>query len=109
MIDQPGVQIDDQIRSCLAHRRPVVALESAVLTHGLPAPQNLQALQRMDRAIRDTGATPALCLIDQGSLWIGASYERAAAVAGDPHRVKATARDLGASMARRLPAGLTVS
>ncbi|MGH2443287.1 MAG: pseudouridine-5'-phosphate glycosidase, partial [Chloroflexota bacterium] len=42
-------------------------------------------------------------------LWIGASYERAAAVAGDPHRVKATARDLGASMARRLPAGLTVS
>ena len=105
----PGVHIDREVAEALEGGRGVVALETAVVTHGLPEPENLAAMDRMDRAVRATGAVPAVCLVAKGKLWIGASRELVAEAGVDPRREKASVRDLGAALAGRRTAGLTVS
>ena len=55
----------------LNHSLPVVALESTVITHGLPRPQNLQLARYMERVVRENGATPATIAILDGILHIG--------------------------------------
>jgi pseudouridylate synthase len=103
------VQLGTDVAQALDTGRPIVALESAVLTHGLPHPAHLEALHRMDSAVRAGGATPALCLVAEGSLWIGADGAMAERVSDDPGRQKASVRDLGRVIALRTSAGLTVS
>jgi pseudouridylate synthase len=105
----PQVRVGDEVAAALHEGRPVVALESAVVTHGLPEPHNLEAARLMAGAVRACGAVPAICLVDASELWIGAELERAAAVARDPKREKASVRDLGAVISLGLAAGLTVS
>jgi pseudouridylate synthase len=111
MIDSlpPPVQLGDEVAAGLEKHRPVVALESAVMTHGLPEPYNLEAAEAMAEAVRAQGAVPAICLVDESRLWIGAELERAAAVARNPRREKASVRDLGAAIFLGSAAGLTVS
>ena len=105
----PGMQLGAEVAEALLDGRPVVALESAVMTHGLPDPQNLDAAWSMTQAIRARGAVPALTLVDDGRLWVGADLDRAASVARNPSREKASVRDLAASIALGNPAGTTVS
>lgn len=105
----PALAVSQEIAESLNDRRPVVALESAVLTHGLPFPRNIEALDRMEAAVRAGNAAPATCLVHGGRLWVGASRELSEAVASDPAREKAAARDVGRVLALGLPAGLTVS
>ncbi len=105
----PGVELGEEVREALEFGHPLVALESAVISHGLPSPANLDAVRAMEEAIRDKGAVPAVCLIHDGVLWIGADRRRIEAVAGDPAREKASVRDLGALLASGISAGLTVS
>lgn len=103
------VRLGSEVAAALEGGNPVVALESAVITHGLPEPHNLRAAECMVAAIRARGAVPALCLVDEAQLWIGADLPRAARVARDPAREKASVRDLGAALALGQSAGLTVS
>lgn len=86
-----------------------MALESAVITHGLPEPRNLEAAECMADAVRAHGAIPAICLVDESLLWIGADLQRATSVARNPTREKASVRDLGSALATGGAAGLTVS
>jgi pseudouridylate synthase len=104
-----GVVVSDEVASALQRGDPVVALESAVVTHGLPEPANLAAVDSMERAVRDSGAVPAICLARGGQLFVGATPEAVSAVARDPRREKASVRDLGEVLSRGTPAGLTVS
>ncbi len=103
------VQLGEEVAEALRLGRPVVALESAVITHGLPEPHNVDVVASMEHAVRAHGATPAVCLAHEGALWIGASPDRVATVARDPKREKASVRDLGMVLALRLSAGLTVA
>lgn len=103
------LRVSEEVRCALADRVPLVALESAVLTHGLTDPHHLRAARLMEEAIRAAGAVPALCLVQDGALWVGANYEQAEAVSCDPRREKASVRDLGLVLASGVPAGLTVS
>lgn len=109
MVERTLLAVRPEIASALAENRPVVALETAVVTHGLPAPSNLEAVRRMEAAIRQEGATPATCLCLDGQLVVGASPAEVETAAGDPAVRKAAVRDLGYVLARHLPAGLTVS
>jgi pseudouridine-5'-phosphate glycosidase len=63
----------------------------------------------MEDAVRSAEAVPAVCLADGSQVWVGADLARAEAVARNPRREKAGARDLGAVLAAGVPAGLTVS
>jgi pseudouridine-5'-phosphate glycosidase len=102
-------RVTDEVASALEANEAVVALESAVLTHGLPVPQNIQAMAAMERAVRDAGAVPATCVVRDGRLCIGVTPEEIEAAAQDPGREKASVRDLACVLVGGGVAGLTVS
>ena len=55
----PHLEIHPEVRNALANRQPVVALESTVITHGLPFPQNLEIALSLEAEVRTAGAVPA--------------------------------------------------
>lgn len=69
-------QIQPEIADALAENRPVVALESTVITHGLPYPDNVQTAVQMQTAVRDGGALPATIAIIQGRVHIGLTDDK---------------------------------
>jgi len=87
----------------------VVALETAVLTHGIPRPRNLEAIQLMQEAVRTTGAIPAVIAVYRGRLVVGLRDDHLQELAEDKSAVKAGARDLAAVCAKGANAGTTVS
>jgi pseudouridylate synthase len=122
------VVIHDEITSALRAGKPVVALESAVITAGLPRvpvklssrlrmdgwrasdPVNLELARAMDRAVRDAGAIPAIIAVIDGTLRIGLNDRDLQRLASDPHAGKASITDLAWAMAsERISAGTTVS
>jgi pseudouridine-5'-phosphate glycosidase len=100
----------EEVRAALEARRPVVALETSVVAHGLPPPWNLEAARRCAAAVRAAGAVPAPVLVSGGAVVVGASDAEVAAI-GDPafRPAKAAARDLAPLLAAGRPAGTTVS
>ncbi|KAI5807123.1 Indigoidine synthase A like protein-domain-containing protein [Geopyxis carbonaria] len=92
------LQISDEVRSALAESRPVVALESAVYTHGFPVPDNLALSHAMEAAVRDAGAVPATICVLRGKARVGlskAEIEEMTSAAGKEGTVKVSRRDLG--------------
>jgi len=103
------VEISERVSSALAYDRPVVALETTVLSHGLPWPSNLEAAQAMHRVVLEGGAVPAFVGVLDGRIRVGldpAEIERFARAEGI---VKASRRDLGIAAARGSSAGTTVA
>ncbi len=104
------VQLTDEVRDALAAARPVVALETAVVTHGLPYPQNLQVALDCEQAVREAGAVPATVAVIKGSARAGLTRQELEALAGEPRKaMKLAARDLGAAAASGATGGTTVS
>lgn len=99
-----------EVRDALALGKPVVALETSVVAHGLPAPANLEAARRCAAAVRESGATPAFVAIAAGRVLVGAGEAELAALA-DPAAAsaKAGARDIAALLVAERSAGTTVS
>ena len=102
-------RVHERVAGALDRGRPVVALETAVATHGLPAPHNVVAIEGMEEEIRSRNAEPAVCLVHGGTLHIGAERDLVKEVASAQHRKKASVRDLASSLWREETAGLTVS
>ena len=98
MITDPGIlRISADVQSVLAANQPVVALESTVIAHGLPRPQNLQTALRLEQIVRDSGAVPATIGVLDGIARVGFSQlelERLASTAGQKTTVKVSRRDL---------------
>ena len=67
------LKIAPEVARALSEGRPVVALESTVIAHGLPQPQNLQTAQRLEEIVRNSGAVPATIAIIGGKLMVGLS------------------------------------
>lgn len=103
------IRVQDEVSEALAAGRPIVALETAVATHGLPEPWNLDVLDDMTQAIRNEGAVPALCFAHDGELHVGAPVTLIREVLKSHRAEKASVRDLGSVLARGAVAGLTVS
>ena len=104
------LEIAEELAIALRERRPVVALETSVVAHGLPPPANLEAARRCAAAVRAEGAVPAAVAVIEGRIVVGASEAQLQRLA-DPGRkpAKAGSRDLAAVCARGLDAGTTVS
>jgi len=94
MID--NLIVSPEVRTALAENRPVVALESTLITHGLPYPANVETALAMERTIRDNGATPATVAILDGRIRVGLGQAEIEHLAGlGPDRVrKCSRRDL---------------
>ncbi len=86
-----------------------VALESAVVTHGLPYPQNLESAQRMQQAVRESGAEPCMVAVLQGTPCVGISASELEALAEYPAPSKIALHNLGIACGMRLTGGTTVA
>ena len=100
---------DPELREALRAGRPVVALETAVLTHGLPRPRNLEAVRRMAAAVRVNGAFPAVIAVIDGQITAGLTDQQLERLANDDSAAKASARDLAVLAATGRSAGTTVA
>jgi pseudouridine-5'-phosphate glycosidase len=103
------IRISSEVAAALAARRPVVALESTVLAHGLPRPRNLQVGRAMEAAVAEGGAVPATVGVVAGVPRVGmgdAEVERLAMADGV---LKLSTRDLAVPVARGLDGATTVA
>jgi pseudouridine-5'-phosphate glycosidase len=98
-----------EIQSALRAGRPVVALESTVISHGLPHPTNLETARRCEAAIREEGAIPATVGIIDGVITAGMSEEQLEILATAEGVRKVSRRDFGIAIARREHGATTVS
>lgn len=98
-----------EVRAAVTDGSAVVALETAVVTHGLPQPKNLEIVRLMQERVREAGAIPATVGVMSGNLVIGLDDAQLHALASDEQACKASTRDLAALMHRRANAGTTVA
>jgi len=70
------LDIHPEVASALANNQPVVALESTIISHGMPYPQNVETALKVEQTIRDNGALPATIAIIEGRLKVGLSEEQ---------------------------------
>jgi pseudouridylate synthase len=96
------------VREALAAGAPVVALESTVLTHGLPRPRNLELGRRLESVVREAGALPATIAVLSGELVVGIDDAEMARLAARP-AAKASLWNLAGLVARGDDAGTTVA
>ena len=106
---KPLVDIEPEVAAALAAGRPVVALESTIITHGMPWPANVETARAVEQVVRDNGAVPATITVLDGRIRVGLSGRELGAIGQAKDVVKASGRDLGAVLARRGSAGTTVS
>lgn len=103
------LRLHPEVESALVSGRAVVALESTVITHGLPAPTNLQAARRMEEMIREEGALPATIGLLEGTIHVGLSTPELEWLATEAPAVKVSRRDLGPALAAGASGGTTVA
>ncbi len=104
-----ALQVAPEIAAALREAAPVVALESALITHGFARPANLTIAQRMAAAVRQAGALPAVVAIVRGQAKIGLSDEEMAELASQPQARKVSLRDLPVALAQGASGGATVA
>jgi pseudouridine-5'-phosphate glycosidase len=88
------VLIHPEVAAALAARGPVVALESTIISHGLPRPDNLRIAREIEDAVRAGGAVPATIAVVDGAARIGLDDAALSRVAADPGVVKVSVRDI---------------
>jgi pseudouridylate synthase len=106
---QPRVVLSEDVALALRDGNPVVALESTIITHGLPRPENLRAALEFERAVADSGAVPATIAVLDGVPHVGLEAEQLQRLAGSQASLKLSARDLPVAMALGASGGTTVA
>ncbi|CAM00554.1 pseudouridine-5'-phosphate glycosidase [Saccharopolyspora erythraea NRRL 2338] len=101
--------ISTEVRQALDAGRPVVALESTIITHGLPRPRNLAVARDAERQLRDAGVVPATIGVVAGTPTVGLTGEQIEELAADEAAVKISTRDLPVAVARGASGGTTVA
>ena len=103
------LRIAEEVAAALAEGRPVVALESTLISHGLPYPRNLEVARASEAAVREGGAIPATVAIRDGRILVGLSEAEVEALALAPDVLKAARPNLAEALARAGWAATTVS
>jgi pseudouridine-5'-phosphate glycosidase len=104
------LSVSSGIKKALAAGQPVVALESTIITHGMPYPQNLAMAQQVEAVVREHGATPATIAIMDGRFCVGVSGEDLERLAQEgATAAKASRRDVSALLVKGVMAGTTVA
>lgn len=106
----PYLFISDEVREAIAHKLPVVALESTIISHGMPYPQNVETALLVEKTVRENGAIPATIAILHGKLCVGISPEQIEYLGKKGLAVnKASRRDLPVLLARGEDGATTVA
>ncbi|QHC28951.1 pseudouridine-5'-phosphate glycosidase [Streptomyces sp. HF10] len=101
--------VSEEVREAIQARRPVVALESTIIAHGLPRPRNLRVALELEEAVRGEGAVPATVAVLDGRPLIGLDKAQLERVANDDAIRKLGHRDLPFAVAARASGATTVS
>jgi pseudouridine-5'-phosphate glycosidase len=101
--------LSSEILQALQTNQPVVALESTVITHGLPFPKNLRLAQEMEHEVRNYGATPATIAVLDGGVCVGLSQEQLQRIAVEDGLLKISSRDFAQAIAEQRSGGTTVA
>lgn len=100
---------NEEIAGALHFERPIVALESTVISHGLPHPRNLDTAQNLEQIIRDAGAIPATIAMFDGEVFVGLNAEQLERLAIGNNIRKLSRRDLSIAAAQKLTGATTVA
>ena len=98
-----------EVAAALASNSPIVALESTIISHGLPRPSNLIVAREVEAIVREHGATPATIAILDGVVHIGLTDDQLVAIANRDDISKASSRDLAVLVASKKSAATTVA
>ncbi len=110
MSNPPGpLRVHPEVASAIAARAPVVALESTLISHGLPRPDNLGVARRIEQVVRDEGAVPATIAVLDGQVCVGLDEAQLEQLATSDDVVKVSVRDLGTLVARGGSGATTVA
>jgi pseudouridine-5'-phosphate glycosidase len=101
--------VSDAVAAALESGRPVVALESTIISHGFPRPQNLAAARRFEQVLVDRGVTPATIAVVDGVPRIGLDEDGLTRIAEDPAVIKVSGRDLAVAMVQGITGATTVA
>ncbi len=104
-----AIQISPDVAEALADGNAVVALESTIITHGMPYPDNLAMARSVEAIIRENGAVPATIAVIDGTLHVGLDETQAEKLAQAQAPLKLSRADLAFAMAQRLTGGTTVA
>lgn len=105
----PDLVLTDEVRQALADGTPVVALESTIISHGMPYPQNVEMATEVERIIRDGGAVPATIAVLDGRPRIGLAGDDLELLATSDAVTKVSVRDLPYVVSRGLHGATTVA
>ena len=109
MLERNLLQLSSEVETALAGNRPVVALESTVIAHGLPRPTNLETALSLGRIVRAEGAAAATVAVLGGKLCVGLTRQQLEHLAASAGVKKLSRRDLPAAVARGWDGATTVA
>jgi len=104
-----ALTLSPEVEQALRDGVPVVALESTIVSHGLPRPENLRVAREVERTIRERGAVPATIAVIRGRVAVGLDDEALEFIAQDDDVLKVSVRDLGSVVGLGLSGATTVA
>ena len=103
------LDINEEVKAALANNKAVVALESTIISHGMPYPKNVETALNVEKIVRDNGAIPATIAILNGRLKVGLSPEEIEFLGKAPNVQKTSRRDIPFIIAKGLTGATTVA
>jgi pseudouridine-5'-phosphate glycosidase len=97
------------VQAALKNNEPIVALESTIISHGLPRPTNIEVASDVEAIVRENGATPATIAVIDGAIHVGLEESALQRIATDTNIAKASIRDLPVVIAKKMSAATTVA
>ncbi|MEW6711047.1 MAG: pseudouridine-5'-phosphate glycosidase [Candidatus Riflebacteria bacterium] len=104
-----NLKINPRVQRAIESKMPVVALESTIISHGMPYPQNVETARLLEQTIEENGAIPATIAILDGKICVGLDPDQIEKLGTDRNVYKASRRDLPVYIARGFSAATTVS
>ncbi len=103
------MKFSEEIKTALAENKPIVALESTVIAHGLPYPQNIETALSLEKNVRENGAIPATIAVFDGEFCVGLNQAQIERLATDKTIRKISRRDLPIVVGKKLNCATTVA
>ncbi|MBS1492726.1 MAG: pseudouridine-5'-phosphate glycosidase [Bacteroidetes bacterium] len=103
------LEISEEVQSALNENKPIVALESTIISHGMPYPQNYETAKEVEDTVRKNGAIPATIAILGGKIKIGLGEDDLQILSNSKDILKASRRDIPVIVSQKLNAATTVS
>lgn len=98
-----------EVKKALSENAPIVALESTIISHGMPYPQNIEVAREVEATVRDNGATPATIAILKGRIHVGLQDEKLEIFAQSKDVMKCSRRDLPFVVSKKMNGATTVA